>query len=654
MSDAKRELCTQITARPPALCIADFYENSPETPGNVGVALCGGGSRALTAAMGQLRGLEHLTDSEGVSLLSRTRALSTVSGGSWAGLPWIYLPRQAVSPTWVPGPVRWLFGLPGRAFRRLTGRGAGRLTSDADFLGGFVTEPSRLVPTESAGHTLPETLDELPEGNIGGRCKSGFSIIDLAADALYLRLVHDTPPEMLWQVLMARHFLEPYRLYHGARRRLPTSLFSADDATLERDVIGPNPALRSVRAHLARPPFHICNTAMFVSVKGTSQDLLAPVQATPFFTGIVGRPDGVDANERPPGGGGVTSFSFGSELSGVDGSQARVRQQRTWSLTDALGCSSAALAEPLKNKLREWAEDPTKRSQDLRERAEGGLEISSILLSKEDAVRQELSRLLPADTPLQPEIGGILDPLIPAYRYWPVRDIAPESKIKATQFADGGALDNTGVTALLSYADVDSVISFLNSSTRLAEAAHGIADRGPEVEERTRIEVDGMLPSLFGYQPYDATHGYQPYAGDLDPRFPLNAHNQVFDGAAFAELLEGLWAASGSGSYQSPARFEQPLQILQNPWHGIEGGREVRVLWVYLTRVRAWYDALSPRVQDVIGPFDDPSSCAGFPHYSTAHTELTATQINLMAHLTAWCVAGEGNEMSVRSLYEQP
>src|SRR5262245_36769537 len=71
----------------------------PSTPGRVGVCLSDGGSRALAAGMGQLRALKQLTVN-GVPVLGQVRALSTVSGGSWLGVPFIYSPRrrQAMMP----------------------------------------------------------------------------------------------------------------------------------------------------------------------------------------------------------------------------------------------------------------------------------------------------------------------------------------------------------------------------------------------------------------------------------------------------------------------------------------------------------------------------------------------------------------------------
>jgi hypothetical protein len=74
----------------PPLSVSKFVELEG-TPGRVGICLSGGGSRALTAAMGQLRALRNLKTANGLDLISQTRVLSTVSGGSWLGVTFQYL-----------------------------------------------------------------------------------------------------------------------------------------------------------------------------------------------------------------------------------------------------------------------------------------------------------------------------------------------------------------------------------------------------------------------------------------------------------------------------------------------------------------------------------------------------------------------------------
>ena len=60
--------------------------------------------------MGQLRALNRLT-ANGRKLLPQLKALSTVSGGSWLGVPFVYLPPGSATDAaylgpWVENPTR--------------------------------------------------------------------------------------------------------------------------------------------------------------------------------------------------------------------------------------------------------------------------------------------------------------------------------------------------------------------------------------------------------------------------------------------------------------------------------------------------------------------------------------------------------------------
>jgi hypothetical protein len=51
----------------------------------------------MTAGMGQLLALKNLTTGNGQSLLGKTKAISTVSGGSWVGTTFEYLTDPEIS-----------------------------------------------------------------------------------------------------------------------------------------------------------------------------------------------------------------------------------------------------------------------------------------------------------------------------------------------------------------------------------------------------------------------------------------------------------------------------------------------------------------------------------------------------------------------------
>lgn len=54
-----------------------------------GIAFSGGGTRAASAALGQLRALTTL------GWMKQVKYVSAVSGGSWTVVPYIYLPEEA-------------------------------------------------------------------------------------------------------------------------------------------------------------------------------------------------------------------------------------------------------------------------------------------------------------------------------------------------------------------------------------------------------------------------------------------------------------------------------------------------------------------------------------------------------------------------------
>jgi len=615
----------------------------------------------MTAGMGQLRALKYL-QLNGKSLLAQTRALSTVSGGSWVGQTFTYLNG----------------------------------VSDDAFLNQYVADPGRLVPSRTSGHSQSETLDRLPDGNLGRTIDSVlFSPLGLGITAYILWKFFEVPSHMLWQTLTGSNILKPYGLYTPSRHKAPDSLFSFDARVLKRDVLDLNPELAEEQdaMHLvaegserARRPFAICNMAMFVSgVDQSGFQYLAPAQSTAFLTGIIGTPDGTDANGLPPGGGGVTSFAFNSQPEGQEAGLVKLEQMRQWALTDSIGTSSAFFAEVLTNAFADWEQNPDRFTDAVADIAEDLERWLKEMVDDLGIVDKPPNRLLEGfASVVKPdrfrrtqnsgqvvETMGVnrkeladnfheltLEGLVPRYGYWPVGHPQPVRHFKDTAFADGGNVENTGVNGLLVYSDIDNLIAFVNSSTPMKQGNLGVFDANDIEAPGTRIVIDSQIPPLFGYQPYQEDKGYRLYAGDENPQAEIMRFNQVFPSPAFAELLSGLWRNSGNAQFpesnQRPAVCRQTLSVQANPWFSIAGGKTVGVLWVYSNRVRDWYQRLSPEVQGILGDFDDPESFSDFPHYSTFNTQLNATQINLLASLSAWNVAGDENAELILSMYSSP
>jgi hypothetical protein len=600
-----------------SLSVEQFYPMPPATPGNVGVSLSGGGSRALTAGMGQLRALNKLT-ANGQSLLAQVKALSTVSGGSWLGVPFIYLP---------PGSP-----------------------SDTAYLGPWIEDQSTLTPA---------MLSQLPAGNAGVPISSPlFAPKLLAIQALLLRAVLRVPPDMLWQTIIGLNILADYGLYAPTILLTPTGSFSFDAATVTNQVTNSdlNPGLAGETIDLysdardptrTHRPFLLCNSAMFLKEPGTTLELLAPVQTTPFITGIFGAPTGEDVNGNKPGGGGVNTFGFSSAYAGANGNIATAAQWRQWSLTDAVGTSSAFFAETLQNLFQGWRRNPADLAAVIARNSDTILHWIRTKLPIQargpaaDLLRPKVSPPLAQPLLLQSMLTDLQE-IIPRYQYWPVLDPRPSIPPIPSRFADGGNLENTGIAALLAYSDIDSIIGFVNPMTVMQTGPYGVADGHGGFIPGTAVIVDASIPPLFGYQPYEGgglseNRGYVLYGEGSSNKYPMYANNQVFESAAFPALLRGLWETSGSGSYARPAIFLQRLAVCANQWFGVTPRREVTVVWFYLSFVADW-EALFANNQPVRAIVEVERSTNGFPNYSTLHTNLSATQINLLANLTAWSV----------------
>lgn len=638
------------------------------TPGNVGVCLSGGGTRAMCAGMGQLRGLKAL-QINGASLLSQVKAISTVSGGSWVGQTYSYLANSTIS--------------------------------DNAYLGTYA-DPAALT-LESIGTLVP--------GNLGNVCSDfSFSLPGVLLEAILLMEFHDTPPSMVWQVALGNELLSKYGLYQrNGASALPTSFFSYDNNS-KNSIFSHNSSLRGACYLLAdssdagreHRPFPICNMSMMVKING--KEYAAPVQSTPFFTGIVGTPDALDRNGNLVGGGGVTSFAFNSRLTGLDGNTATIAQSRPWSVTDMVGTSSAAIAAAIWTVAEKFQDNPTPLRDALNHLSQhhpaklaslipqGPLRdapsatttgASSGFLGEIEAEAKKLAN--DVETIAQHGLVAVeqdfhLDAIwdivknwlkalpqraemVPRYQYWPVLNAhVPSATQQANEFADGGYLENTGIGGMLAYGDIDALLVFVNSETPLTQSKCGIfaAEKDGDWLEGTNVLVDNVIPPLFGYCYDKAKSGYVLFdaanAGD-NPMVKC----QLFPSSDFAPLLRGLWqAANGQAGNARPATYAQSLVTLANPWFGVLAGKSVKVLWSYLNAVQSWYNKLPASVQpSVANKFPDWAKGIAwvdapppFPNFSTVfQTELSTSQVNLMTNLTAWCVADESNRAAYLGLF---
>jgi hypothetical protein len=295
-----------------------LLEETKTTKKNVGVCFSGGGSRALSAAMGQMRGLNHL------GLLDQTFFISAVSGGAWASTLYTYLPAA------IP---------------------------DKDFLGTVVEDPHKLwwIPLDHKAE--PTNLNYLPPNNLGNvPTRLGF-LSDLA-QLWDLKEKYGYPMNELWVRFIGKVIFEPFGLsavYENpsdpATYGKPTKFYSLYEWYVKNGIIKRNKKLTVNDFYLVERnrPFLVVNTSMFKDGKPGSE--LLPVESTAVGAGIRQSFPNAGPQGQDIGGGLVEPFAFGStNQKKLEKREVQVDVNQRFSLSDIAGLSSAAFAETIESK----------------------------------------------------------------------------------------------------------------------------------------------------------------------------------------------------------------------------------------------------------------------------------------------------------------
>ncbi len=287
--------------------VADFlsYERSVierRLQSGVGLSFSGGGSRAMSAAMGYLRGLNEL------GVLEHADYLSAVSGSAWAASIFTYLPdtiedEDLLGPVHAPQDVSW----------------------------------SNLVAQ------TPNNMGRVPQHL--GFLQDTEAVLKMIATYGYYE--HD-----IWVRLTGDRILGPFGLNDLNSNGNPSRFYSYTPDYLEQEILGANPHLSADDFHLVerKRPFLIIGASLF-SGSGHDGELL-PVESTPLGIGIRGTFRAAENDQRLLGGGLVQPFAFGS----TDQAQAgddRVALEigNRFSLSDITGLSSAFFAEVVETRI---------------------------------------------------------------------------------------------------------------------------------------------------------------------------------------------------------------------------------------------------------------------------------------------------------------
>lgn len=551
----------------------------------LGICLSGGGSRALSCALGQLSALDAMTLPNGQPILGPSQYISSVSGGSWASVLYTFLP-QTINGTNV---------------------------SDTDFL----IQPVAPQSLTKGGANTPGNVLYMNPFCLGTTPQQ-FSLANIGVflKALMEAGFFTSPSQYSWFWIagVGELVLKPFGLYSSNYNSSgpfvqPGLMFSLSPTEVNQNIKKYNPSLLPADFYLARAerPSLIVNTNLLENYLVESSPQI-PVQATPVATSVLGQsPDGTVV-----GGGGVESFGFTSTLlgPGIMSGTASISTNRNYSLCDIAGCSSAFFAALMLQYIDKGVQDIV---SDLEDYLVNDLHWSR---AAADFVGGLLTVALESFT-------NDASDVIPTYNYWPAGQVSTPSN-KVFGFSDGGSFDNTGVLGLLAQTNANRIIAFVNTETPLSGTPPNLG-------------MDNSIGLLFGYG------GAGP--GDLTSVQVFDDTNPLYPGGAFAAVQTGLYNASRFGTSSlgtgTAAFLQKGLVTIANAVANIAAGRVVDVLWVYNNPVSIWQKAITdPGIQQDLAQASTPGTPLwNFPNYFTGEQlYLGVEAVNMLAQLSAWNV----------------
>ncbi len=273
----------------PELTLQEFQLKAP-----IGVCFSGGGTRAMSAAMGQLRALHHM------GYLSTFRYISCVSGGSWASTIYTYYRSGAVDDNQLLGPI---------------------------------TAPGGITQNHLNYSLIPEMLAYNAQTWLVG------VVANWEASPFVKYTSHD-----VWNYSIGDAYLKPFGLFDvDAASYHPENLayFTLNDQT-EQDIVNCNPGLQGHDFHKVRQnrPLLVINSSIQLPQSNPQNADLLNFEYTPL---TVGRAylSVSSYDQRLYGGGYVEPFAFRgyppAALPDVNG------------CSQAKGCNNSASVEALGN-----------------------------------------------------------------------------------------------------------------------------------------------------------------------------------------------------------------------------------------------------------------------------------------------------------------
>ncbi len=269
---------------------------------DVSVAISGGGSRSLSAAMGQLRGLRAL------GLLDQIEMIGAVSGGAWASALFTYLPTSI---------------------------------ADADFLGQPVAPAD--IDAQSLAVLPPHNLGTVPQR---------LSFLDIF-HALKKSVEAGCLPYDLWQGVVGDRILKPFGLWDIDEKRRPTQYYTATNQDAAA-IVARNAQLSAANfLTVQRPRPRLVMQGTLFANPSSEASLLLPFQSTSTEIGVPSFFPGRGVGGQDIGGGVIETVGMGATFQEKIGeNEVRVTPAaRPFALSDMLAISSSAFVHYLQAKI---------------------------------------------------------------------------------------------------------------------------------------------------------------------------------------------------------------------------------------------------------------------------------------------------------------
>jgi hypothetical protein len=299
----------------------------PETDGlkkarpdalDFGIAFSGGGTRAASATVGQLRALQHL------GWLDKVRYITAVSGGAWAVVPFVYSPD---SPGTLLGEFRAPSDLTLDAITKPNGRIAQQIAASQLFTGAF-RETSEELFRDKGEDALRARAAKIAFLN------DHFDQIVGGVKALLHKTKNNERRDKMYSRLLGPIFLDALIPNASARTFSWTGDTVADMFTLAGGGLPADMLMTNVSR-----PFMIVGATMVTATGEEAVPQLTPIEYTPMYSGSRRSPDGRSAGTY------VSSWAYDAPEAALGGSgyiRASFDKTRPFSLADVIASTGAA------------------------------------------------------------------------------------------------------------------------------------------------------------------------------------------------------------------------------------------------------------------------------------------------------------------------